>query len=341
MSTETFEALHPRETSIPLVSVVIPAFNHARFVEEALDSAARDGYPRKEIVLIDDGSTDETFEVARRWLEKHQDEFDRVLAMRQSNRGVCRTLNRLVSHSRGEYVALLASDDALSEGGIATRVRALEENPAWLAVFGDAELMGPAGERLAASAMVSLYGSDKRMFLSSGSMATELLLRWAVPGPVLLLRREAYHPVSGVGPYAEDLAVEDRDLYLRLVATKRLGFVDRCVARYRIHTTNVSRQVDQKPRMARDHLLSCRRNLDRFRGFERLCLALNIAGISHFVSAREGAGITRTVHRLEYLFLRAIGEATLRACRLGNAVRFRGATARAPSGASAGVGLRR
>jgi glycosyltransferase involved in cell wall biosynthesis len=321
---------------MPLVSVLIPAFNHARFIVECLESVGRDGYPRKEIVLIDDGSSDGTFELARSWLEERQAEFDRVLALRQSNQGVCRTLNSLVSHARGEYVALLASDDALLEGGIASRVRALEENPRWLAVFGDAELMGPAGEHLAASAMVSLYGADKRMLLSPRSMATELLLRWAVPGPVLLLRRAAFHPVSGVGPYAEDLAVEDRDLYLRLVATKRLGFVDQRVARYRLHTSNVSRQADQKPRMARDHLLSCRRNLDRFAGFERLCLALNIGGISQYVRAREGTGIQSMAHRAGYLFLRAVAEATLRLCRLRNAIASPGPAPRVPRAPSDG-----
>lgn len=311
----------PRAPS-PLVSVLVPAFNHARFIEECLESIRTETYPAKEIILLDDGSSDDTFELASAWLETHAHCFERVQALRQPNQGICKTLNRLVSHARGEYVTLLASDDALLEGGIDRRVRILEENADWLAVFGDAELMGPRGERLASSAMESLYRSDKRMLRNPPSMAKELLLHWAVPGPVLLLRRTAYDPVLGVGLYSEDLAVvEDRDFYLRLLATRRLGFVDQPVAKYRIHTNNLSGQPEQKPAMLRDHLLSCTRNLARFEGFDRFCLALNVDGITHYVRAREKRGIPAVAHRTCYLLIRLVMRVILSSCRIHNATK--------------------
>jgi glycosyltransferase involved in cell wall biosynthesis len=113
------------------VSVLIPSYNHEKFVSACLDSVARETYPDIEILLIDDGSRDRTYDVACAWRDLHAGRFARIDMQRQDNAGLTRTLNRLIEKSRGQYIALLASDDMLAEGGIAARVEALHSHPQW------------------------------------------------------------------------------------------------------------------------------------------------------------------------------------------------------------------
>ncbi|BFG74346.1 hypothetical protein PTKU46_23790 [Paraburkholderia terrae] len=94
----------------PTVSVVVPLYNHARYIEAALDSVLTQTSPADEIVLIDDGSSDSGFEIAQKILSK----IPRAKAYRQENAGAHNTLNRAIGISRGEYVAVLNSDDVFA-----------------------------------------------------------------------------------------------------------------------------------------------------------------------------------------------------------------------------------
>ena len=105
----------------PLVSVVIPSYNHARFVEGAIRSVAAQDYPRVELIVVDDGSTDDSLAVVDRALADLR--VERCVLERQSNLGTATALDRAVRLSRGEYVAVLNSDDCYLPG----RLRALVE----------------------------------------------------------------------------------------------------------------------------------------------------------------------------------------------------------------------
>ncbi len=224
--------------SIPLVSIIVPLYNHARYVEATLESFRTEGYPALEVVIIDDGSTDNGFEVARDWLKAHPDAFKNVVLQRQENKGITKTLNRLVGLSSGAFITMVASDDLLLPGGIATRLKALQSRPDWLAVFGDAKMVNQDGTTLAESALWKIKRANKKALLSDTLRTQELLLRWSVPGPVLLARRSTYDLDQGVGLYNEEVFLEDRDFYLRLLSKNALGFVDITVAAYRWHSQN-------------------------------------------------------------------------------------------------------
>lgn len=270
----------------PLVSVLIPAYNHEAYIQSALDSVAADGYPRVEVIILDDGSRDGTLAVAQAWASRHASRFERVEVLTQPNRGVCRTLNRLVSHAQGEYLAFLASDDELVAGGLGLRMKALQEHPAWLAVFGDAEMIDGEGRQLCKSALVEEFRADKRALLDSRTRGLELLLHWCVPGPVFMARRAAFDPDQGVGPYDERFVFEDRDYYARLLSRCALGFVDAVVARYRVHGRNMCRGEAEHHGMSEQFLQMELRNRSRFRGWEGLAVAMNIANLE---SRRPGA----------------------------------------------------
>ncbi len=265
--------------SEPLVSALIPAYNHEAYIQSALDSLAADGYPRLEVIILDDGSRDGTLAVAQAWASRHTSRFERVEVLTQPNRGVCRTLNRLVSLAQGEYLAFLASDDELVTGGLGLRVKALQGHPSWLAVMGDAEMIDGEGRQLCKSTLVEEFRADKHALLDSRTRCLELLLHWCVPGPVFMARRDAFDPDLGVGLYDEGFVFEDRDYYARLLSRRALGFVDAVVARYRVHERNMCRGEAEHYGMSEQFLQMEIRNRSRFRGLEGMAMAMNIANL--------------------------------------------------------------
>ncbi|MCW1980765.1 glycosyltransferase involved in cell wall biosynthesis [Xanthomonas arboricola] len=230
----------------PLVSVLIPAFNHARFVQRCLDSVLEDPYPSKEIVIIDDGSSDDTGERIAAWIALHGHRVP-VQFVQRSNRGVAATLNELALRARGEYLRLGASDDYLLPGGLDAQVRYLRAHPQKLAVIGDARVVDQHGQLLHASAMRDLHRVDTALYGSDAGLRRAVIRHWAVSGAVALLRRSAFDARTG---WDESLRIEDWDFFLRLAARDALGFVDLPVCAYRLHGSNLSKTADVRARIA-------------------------------------------------------------------------------------------
>tara|TARA_R110002049_G_scaffold282197_1_gene461996 strand:- start:813 stop:1700 length:888 start_codon:yes stop_codon:yes gene_type:complete len=250
----------------PLVSILIPVFNHSVYIEECLDSILNLDYPNIELVLCDDGSKDDSYEKVKNWLQKNKSIRAKLLT--QKNQGVCKTLNRLIKESSGVYISICASDDFLTPKGIQQRVTALEKNPTKLAVIGDAKLVDQNSNIIAASAMKYLYKADYHQLRND--LASELVFQWSVVGPTLLIRREAYNQV---GLYDENLVVEDREFYLRLLKCDGLIFIPEIVSGYRIHTGNASRKSKSaKLIVLKEVAISNCKHFKGFHGLKRLFL---------------------------------------------------------------------
>jgi len=114
-------------TAAPLVSICIPAFNAARWLPAALESALAQTYPHCELIVVDDGSTDDTLAVARGF------ESRGVRVVHQANAGQCAAANHALRLARGDYVKFFDADDLLSPEMIARQVAALRERPGCLA----------------------------------------------------------------------------------------------------------------------------------------------------------------------------------------------------------------
>lgn len=291
--------------SIPIVSVLIPAYNHEKYIEACLNSVMREGYPNLELLILDDGSKDNTYQIASDWCARYGQRFQRCEVFHQENQGVVRTLNRLVQMSRGEFVTPLASDDALLPGGIAVRLAELQQRPDWMAVFADAEAMNVSGITTHKSVLAELYFANKRALKNDKLRNYELILRWSVPGPVFLARKICYLP-ENIGLYDSSLAFEDRDYYLRLLSKRALGFVDAVVARYRMHETNQTRTEFKDPLKrsfgAREMRNSEFRSLMRFSGAEYFALWLRWSYMSAQTQWLEDKSITNFYSRFRALF---------------------------------------
>jgi len=99
-----------KETN-PLVSVIIPCYNHERYVQETILSIINQTYKNIELLIIDDGSSDSSYDKIREMEEQCNRRFIRFETKRQENKGLIETLNSLINMSSGEYVFPIASDD--------------------------------------------------------------------------------------------------------------------------------------------------------------------------------------------------------------------------------------
>jgi glycosyltransferase involved in cell wall biosynthesis len=222
---------------MPLVSVLIPAFNHERFVQRCLDSVLEDPYPAKELIIIDDGSTDQTGERIADWVATHCMELP-IEYVRRENRGIAATLNELVARASGEFLRPGASDDYLLPGGLDAQVRYLLAHPDKGAVIGDSVVVDRDGNKVHDSGMCDLHGANKSLYRSDDGIRRAIISQWAIGGPVALIRKSA---LDTVDRWSEGLRIEDWDLFLRLAARDALGFIDVSVCAYRLHDSNLSK----------------------------------------------------------------------------------------------------
>jgi len=130
-------------TSAPLVSVIIPCYNAGRFVRDALDSALAQTYAAVEIVLVNDGST-EDLETTLAPYRNHA----RVKIIAQTNQGLPAARNRGIRESGGEYLKFLDADDWLAPNALAKQVAAFETQPAPGLVYCDLQRVNAQGEPL-------------------------------------------------------------------------------------------------------------------------------------------------------------------------------------------------
>ena len=235
----------------------IPAYNHERYIERCLDSVLQDSFHDKELVIINDGSTDRTAALIQSWIDDRQPEFPVVFRSRE-NKGLTQTLNELVGLCNGEYLVSLASDDYLLDGGIAARSNYLDAHPEKFAVMGDCIVVDEKDALLHQSGLTGMYSADVTKYDTWDGLLDEIINNWSVPGPVLMVRKGIYEKVGG---YDVKLDIEDWDFYLRMASGKLLGFINQPVSAYRLHGENISQQQSRVVWSHRQRLKTAMRNL--------------------------------------------------------------------------------
>lgn len=208
----------------PLVSVVIPTWNRAVYLETALASALSQTLRDREILVVDDGSTDDTPRV----LERHAGAIRVVL---QEHRGVAAARNRGIAEARGEWVAYLDSDDTWEPQALERLIAAAEAHP-------DAGLITMRAQAMSADGTLSgrTYGKH-----SPGPWFTTESLLTGDGGGVLtpMVRRDLYLELGG---FDENLrSAEDVDMWLRLSLRTRLYATGEALLHVRAHAQNLSR----------------------------------------------------------------------------------------------------
>jgi glycosyl transferase family 2 len=146
-----------RQSGMTLVSVVIPCYNQARFLGDAIESVLAQTYPHFEIVVVDDGSTDNTSEVASR--------YPRVRCIRQENRGLAGARNTGIRQSNGGYLVFLDADDRLLPEALEAGLRHLKERPECAFVSGHCRFIGVDGSSLPTPPQTPIEGNHYESLL--------------------------------------------------------------------------------------------------------------------------------------------------------------------------------
>jgi alpha-1,3-rhamnosyltransferase len=207
------------------VSVVVPSYNHARFVEATLRSIMAQTLPPAELIVIDDGSSDDSPRLIEHALTDCP--FPCELITRD-NHGLCATLNEGLERTSGDYFAYLGSDDLWRPDFLRARVELLERRPRALLAYGHAYFVDEENRIVDSTADWARY--------ADGDARAMLLETTAPMSPTVLYRREALERHR----WNEESELEDYDLYLRLCAEGEFAFDPRILSAWRRHTSNVS-----------------------------------------------------------------------------------------------------
>nr|WP_294810984.1 glycosyltransferase [uncultured Sphingomonas sp.] len=213
-------------TGSPLVSVVMPSFNHASYIEKAIASVLAQTHNAVQLIVIDDGSTDGSVELLQSLSAKHG--FTLIC---QENAGVCKTLNRGIREAAtGEFIALLASDDFWHPDKLRLQLDALAANPGSEFCFSQAiEFSDEKGLRAGRIFPGKCY---------RGSIVNRVFLRQHVPAGTMLFSRRLYEALGG---FDESLSEEDWDFVIRSAAATSFSAVDMALLNYRAHAANTMR----------------------------------------------------------------------------------------------------
>lgn len=213
----------------PLVSVLLAVYNGSLHIKEAVDSVLRQTYGNLELIVIDDGSTDNTAEIVAGFADP------RVRLFRQENRGVSASVNRGLAVALGRYIARQDHDDVWRPERLARQLSYLQANPQCMMVGTWAEIWdegGPTGRMLAHPA-------------ESALLKLELLFNNPFVQSSVLIDREA---LDAVGGYSEDprrQPPEDYELWSRLARRYEVGNIQQPLVIYREVAGSQSRSTDR------------------------------------------------------------------------------------------------
>lgn len=226
----------------PLVSVIIPTYNRSPLLAEAIESTLAQTWKDIEIVVVDDGSTDDTREVLARY-------GGRVRHIYQQNSGrPAFARNVGIRHAAGEYLAFLDSDDLVSREKIEMQVRFLERNPGVgmvvtdFSTFADGETVSRSFTSDGHPRFVNwpkTHVGPHEYVLSEG-ICDCLAMDNFVGTSSVVVRRDVFHSVGLFDESPEVRSSEDVDMWFRIAERFPLGYVDIPLHAYRIHSDNLS-----------------------------------------------------------------------------------------------------
>jgi glycosyltransferase involved in cell wall biosynthesis len=260
---------------MPIVSVIIPAYNTAPYIKEALESVFAQTFTDYEVIVINDGSpdTDETERVLAPYRE-------RIIYLKQDNEGTAGARNAAISIAQGRYIALLDADDLWMPEYLRLQVQTLERDPTIDVLYPDALMFGDFDSRRSGKRFMEVSPSNGEVtFESLVEFRCHVYIGVTAKRDVLLR----------VGLFDPDRAViEDFDLWLRIVkAGGRIAYHREVLARYRLRSDAQSadlvrmneRQINALDKAARTMTLSSseRVALARSLAFYRATLNLNLA----------------------------------------------------------------
>ncbi len=222
-------------SSLPLVSIITPSFNQARYIEATIQSVLAQDHPRIEYIIVDGASTDGTVDILKKY------EGGIASWVSEPDRGQTDAINKGFARAQGDILAWINSDDTYALGAVSAAVNYLQEHPEVGMVYGECNFINETG----------------RVIGKFNSAQTDLrLLRRGyvhIPQQTAFFRAELWRQVGPLDP--SFYFAMDYDLWTRMAARSRIQFVPQTWANFRLHTSGKTIVADDRcwPEMIRVH----------------------------------------------------------------------------------------
>lgn len=227
----------------PLVSVMIPCYNHENFVQASIQSVIDQTYKNIELIIIDDGSKDGSIAKIKEMTALCEQRFVNFEFRFRPNKGLSATLNEALEWCRGEYFSVIASDDIMLKNKTKTQVVFLESNAGVVAVSGGIQLVDELNNKLD----IEVRKSREYVFKDI------IMHKFHLPAPSQMLRLET---VKRIGGYNPEIIIEDWYMWLKLSEVGRVFYISDIFALYRQHDSNFSNNTEKKLQ-GREDVIRC------------------------------------------------------------------------------------
>lgn len=212
---------------MPLVSVIIPTYNHAQYIGLAIESVLYQSYPNLEILVVDDGSSDGTRKVVEPYLTH-------IKYIYKQNGGTSSALNWGIGKTSGKYICWLSADDMFLPDKVAKQVAQMEADQNLGFVYTSFMVIDAFGGKQ--------YEIHPPCFKDQRAIVVKLLEGCFINGSSVMMRKSALQKVGG---FDEKLPqAHDYDLWLRFLRSYTCGFLDDILLAYRWHGENMSQSPD-------------------------------------------------------------------------------------------------
>jgi len=222
----------------PLISIIALCYNHSAYLRETLDSILAQSYPNKELIIMDDCSSDDSVQLINQWI--YEKNIECTFIPHKKNKGICPTLNEALSHCSGEYIQIIACDDVLLPQKLEIQLNTFLKGEEGLAVvFSDAYLVNHEGEKYPYTNIEKSIGKPlgaEQMDIYGALLEGNNF----IPAGSALIRSQVYEEV---GYYDENLTYEDLDMWLRISKKFPFAFSDYISVHYRWHGENLSKKL--------------------------------------------------------------------------------------------------
>ena len=227
------------------VSILVPVFNHGEFLNSFFNSLLMQSYPDLELILINDGSTDNSLDVIESRRVECEYKFKKFTLVNQVNKGVATSLNLAIKLARNEFLFIIASDDLVKPNSVSKLLSKILLDNEVAAIFSDSDFIDALGKSIPIKhedrvfetyrKYLSFCRPDVNFELNFGEYRT--LLNGNYLGIGILARKSC---ITGVGGYDENCMMEDYDLWLKLSKKYKLKFYDEILTHKRWHGNNSS-----------------------------------------------------------------------------------------------------
>lgn len=222
-----------------LVSIIVPTYNSAQFIEACLESVFAQTYPHMEVLVVDDGSVDNTRQVLAPYIAD-----DKIQYFFQQNQGPAAARNLALRHARGEFIAFLDADDLWLPDKLEKQITVLQKNPDVGMMYSDSEWFGEEWERQLANSRKLREGDlRKAEYFRRGDIFKVLLAHNFIPTMTVLVRHSI---LKKTGPFLEKIGGErfsygeDFELWLRITRICNVEFNLHKSVKRRVHPSQIT-----------------------------------------------------------------------------------------------------